>query len=50
MRRGGIDGEDGVSEGEMKVVYVSSGCLDCLKRERETGPLLSITVEVNRPS
>lgn len=37
--------EDGVSE-ETKVVYVRSGCLDCLEYEGE--PLLA--VEVNRPT
>lgn len=39
--------EDGVSEEEMKVVYVRSGCLDCLEWG---GALLSISAEVNRPS
>lgn len=43
MREGAVM-EDGVS-GEMKVVYVSSGCLDCLEDEGE----LLRHVEVNRP-
>lgn len=39
MRRGALM-EDGVSEEEMKVVYVRSGCLDCL----EWGGLCSVLV------